>query len=415
MFPPLTQGGLIVQWDKYPDALCCISSFTGTPAPASVADVLEVCRQVVNPDLLVEEREGSLPALIGSLREEYGISADSEPPQDFIQYLWLILTAEYDGGHGYVFTLVEDGSKWVAPTPDTPCSSWTPYGDSALQESGWFATTDTGDAFYPELEGAAWSSVAQIGGSRGAHEADILVVPNGFDLQRGNPAVTVKSTQQVQAYRLAVDAHGDKGEWAGKVDAKKIQDRVHINTILVKHGLAENPGTELDGILWHEWGHVILDASESGRVFAHELEMILRHKGKETALAWYRNRPKGYYAQTAVEPGIDRLATTVSKFLTEQEISEFQAIAGRVAQTKRAAQERRSAVPRPAAAAPVETGDTISGTLRQLRDRIGPAARNAQIMGKVEAGRRVKLADITWEVISFDNGGEEKYELRRLS
>ncbi|MET8753232.1 hypothetical protein ABZW32_24525 [Streptomyces sp. NPDC004667] len=370
---------------------------------------------MVNPDLLVEEREGSLPALIGDLRAEYGLPADSEPPQDFVQYLWLILTAEYDGG--FVFTLAEDGSKWVAPAPDTPYSSWVPYGESALQHAESIDVTGAADAFYPALENAAWSSLAIIGATPGINDADVVVVPNDFNLQGNNTAITIKSAQQVKIFHLAVEACADKREWTGRFDVKKVQERLHINTILLKQGLAENAGTELEGTLWHEWGHVILDAPESGRVFAHELANILQQKGGETTLAWYRNRSRGYYARTAVEPGIDALTAVVSKFLPEQELAEFQAIAGQVATTRQTARDRRRANQLPAAPAPVEPGDVISGTLQELRDRIGPAARTAKFMGKLEAGGRVRLADITWGVIRIDTltGGEERYELRRIS
>ncbi|MFB7056025.1 hypothetical protein ACFCXT_23255 [Streptomyces vinaceus] len=411
------EGRPDMQWEKYPEILCCISSRTGTQPPADIAGIFDYCSEVLGPDLLIEQREGGLPTLISELKDEYGVPADSDPPHEFISYLWMILTAEYDGG--YVFTLTEDGSKWLATTPDTPLSSWVPYvGDFDHNSAVEPAAISAPDSFFPDLEAAAWRSLSVIGAAHGENNCDVLVVPDEFNLSGSNPAIAIKATLQVQTYRLAVDAVADTAEWFGKVDSHAIQRRVHINTILVKKSTAEKAGNMLDGILWHEWGHITLDASESGRVFAHELAQILEHKGEKVALEWYASRPPGYYARTAVSPGIDELSEVVAKFLPQDKLHEFNDLAGTTAQNRNTRRGKRMAAIHEEPKTEIPVGGRIKGTLPELKQKIGRTATSAKFMatGPVLVHSQIKFADIRWIVISIEKtpNNEDVYELERV-
>src|SRR5690606_17248516 len=117
---------------------------------------------------------------------------------------------------------------------------------------------------YPKLAEQAAAAMERI-----KAKASVLVVPDGFMLQHGNDAITVKSKPQILLYRNMVRAEYERlagvetGLDTGQ-DVEALVGRVAMGAILVKHKVMTAEPHIVDAKLWHEYGHVLYGAAENG-------------------------------------------------------------------------------------------------------------------------------------------------------
>lgn len=141
----------------------------------------------------------------------------------------------------------------------------------------------------------------------------IIVVPDSVGLG-DNPAITIKKSLHLSMYRSQlqtdnVTKYVDKkllegGEW------KRIVDSMALNTILVQEGMVVSRDQTLRAaVIWHEYGHVLHGAAESGNVYLHEIESLwaaCKALGEENVRRVIQDRVPQY--RKAVDPGKEALA-----------------------------------------------------------------------------------------------------------
>ncbi|WP_424214016.1 hypothetical protein ACN20G_19150 [Streptomyces sp. BI20] len=246
--------------------------------------------------------------------------------------------------------------------------------------------------------------------------ASIVVVPDSFNLQAANDALTIKTQTQIDLYRNTVDFEGRRQEKSPEL-ISAVQQRIVLDTILIKIATVKEGGIALEGKIWHEFGHVLHGAPENGLVFAHELDSVRRVYGDAIAREWVvgPNRGLGYFATFAVNPGKDNLEAHLRALLTDSEYLDFEGRVRKIVEDKAAAAANTrstgtSIAPPPVQQADPGVGESIAGTLYELQTRLGAKARGAKFMGTVEVDRQIKFADIFWIVVAIDG---ERFTLRR--
>jgi hypothetical protein len=142
--------------------------------------------------------------------------------------------------------------------------------------------------------------LAEIGG-----EVPIVVVPDSWNLQADNPAITLLEDAQVTNYKKQLTSSGASYK---DLDVDELGERLAAKTILVKQSALKKTPILQRGIIWHEFGHTFLGAAENGDVFAHELT-TLRKKFEDPEVINYVKNDRGvdYLAKTAVDPGLEKL------------------------------------------------------------------------------------------------------------
>jgi hypothetical protein len=110
---------------------------------------------------------------------------------------------------------------------------------------------------------------------------NLLVVPDSIGTG-DNPAITIKKPLHVSTYQRQLTAP----ECVKYVDAALLPNwpalvaAVGIDTILVKEGIVQGRNDALKRqVIWHELGHVLHGAAESGQVYLHEVTLLFNHYG----------------------------------------------------------------------------------------------------------------------------------------
>jgi hypothetical protein len=275
-------------------------------------------------------------------------------------------------------------STGQAPPPATATSFTPPAGP--LPGPG---------SFFPDDDATARGILGMVGGA-----TDVVVVPNSFDLQPGNPAITLQDEGQVETYHQAIDAH--TARFPGP-DVTALKKRVVPKTILIKKTAMDQGQPHSSGIIWHEHGHVLHTASESGAVFAHEIDQVDAQLGTDTARWWVTvKRGLAYLARYAGDPGIADLQATLKRVLSEEDYAEYRRIYEHLGD--KVAKKAEVILP----------NARITGTLGKLRAMVGVGAAASTIGAGVTKGDVISFGGIRWEVIDIDRSGSEPtYELRR--
>lgn len=253
------------------------------------------------------------------------------------------------------------------------------------------------NSFYPDLDLAAREALALIGGA-----AEVVVLSSSVNMSGTNPALTMTSALQVESYRGSVEAAAQQ---LG-VDGDAIVARIGLKTILIKEPLVRAGGVQLHGVLWHEYGHVLHGPAENGLVFWHELNTLRRIHGDPVARDWCLSvRGLGYFASFCVDPGKADLEGILLALLSTQQYAEFQ----QKCLAAPSALSGKSTLPR---SGPIDVGEVIEGTIREIKARIGKAALRATFLPPPVAGHTAKFAEISWDVLQADIDGDH-YQLRR--
>lgn len=139
---------------------------------------------------------------------------------------------------------------------------------------------------------------------------NLLVVPDSIGMG-DNPAITIKMQLHATSYQKQLQApeclkyiHATlQPAWPGLVA------NVAINTILVKEGIAQSNNQVLkSAVIWHELGHVLHGAPESGQVYLHEVTNIFNAFGGPNSLNTVTARMPQYRMTPAADPNRAALA-----------------------------------------------------------------------------------------------------------
>ena len=261
-------------------------------------------------------------------------------------------------------------------------------------------------AFFPDLDEAAKLILIRIGASE-----DILVVPNTFDLSGSNQAITIKDPGTATNYQAMAKTAAEQMD---DVSGYRVAARIKENTILVKQGLLSMSDLDKCGQIWHEYGHVLYDKAESGRVFAHELRCVAEHFGD--LMAWIDKNDRGlkYYARFVSEPGIDELTDVLEANLDEDDFAEFQRLRHNV--VTKAPVTPKDRVSGAALPTDVEVEQGIEGYLEELRARIGEP--EATIDLTAQTGDVIYFGRYKFSVSGVDreikNDPDPRFRLKRL-
>jgi len=233
---------------------------------------------------LKEELKPGIRALLGQLQQTGGL------PHPQVNLTTIVSDT---------ISLVTNNSAVPVPVP----TGNSTISSSSVNNNSMVATGSTGGiaSFFPDLDATAAAALRMIGGN-----TEIVIVPGSVDMQPGNSAITIKSGDQIENYRGQIGAAAAKMQG---VDATAVKARVQIDTILIKEGLMRAGGLDMRGNIWHEYGHVLYGAAESGSVFAHEVNAIAAQFSKDTARQWVlEKRTLNYFAATP-----PRLASVIWK------------------------------------------------------------------------------------------------------
>lgn len=277
--------------------------------------------------------------------------------------------------------------------------------DSASQEKAEKAEVKGGQSsFFPPLDERAQVVLARIGGTE-----DIIVVPNAFNLQGTNQAITIKSEDQVERYRATiVSATRSKPE----LDGEAIGRRLVINTILVKEELFGLDDLEVCGQIWHEHGHVLHEAKETGNVFAHEITCISENF-PDRVVWWAKEKRKlAYLARYASDPGKAELVSTLKRVLPESDFVTFMNfydnLDAPVAKKDPVSAEQE-----------ITVGTTTLGMIDDLKRKLGlPPDSSETIRPDVKEKDEITFGPYTWRVEKIMKGEvpeENEYTLKRLT
>lgn len=125
---------------------------------------------------------------------------------------------------------------------------------------------------------------------------NLLVVPDSIAMG-DNPAITIKKNIHVGLYQKQLTApesvkYVDNAllpTWPILVNA------VAIDTILLQEGIIQGQDEVLKrAVIWHELGHVLHGAAESGQVYLHEITLLFNHYGAAPSLAVVNSRVGQY-------------------------------------------------------------------------------------------------------------------------
>jgi hypothetical protein len=125
---------------------------------------------------------------------------------------------------------------------------------------------------------------------------NLLVVPDSIGTG-DNPAITIKRQIHVGIYQQQLTAQESvkyvdvalQPAWPGLVNA------VALNTILLKEGIIQGRDEVLKrAVIWHELGHVLHGAAESGQVYLHEVTLLFNHYGAAPVQAVVTSRTNQY-------------------------------------------------------------------------------------------------------------------------
>ena len=142
---------------------------------------------------------------------------------------------------------------------------------------------------------------------QGAANVPIVVVPPAVALG-DNPAVTIKKPLHRKMYRDQM-TNAKPDNYDKDVNVDDLVQRIDLNSILVKDGILEE-GTEAlkRAVIWHEYGHVVGSAEETGDIYLNEVQRLTEAQdrlGPEDVRSVIDFRTDQY--KKAVEPGKDRL------------------------------------------------------------------------------------------------------------
>lgn len=233
-------------------------------------------------------------------------------------------------------------------------------------------------------------------------KAVVIVVPNGFNLSEANPGITVKDPSKIELYQKMVEQYKDEFEAQGP-ELEAIKASIKIDTILVKESVVAEGGMYMDGVIWHEHGHVLHGVKENGLVFAYELTMLKNHYSRTELKDWVDRRRGGvnYFARFVQDPGIAELGTILKELgYTDWDEKRHKVV------THAPVAKKKLVMP----------GEHIRGTLTQLREQLGYPA-DAKLPPTADVGKDFAWRQGTkWRLHSADSSsGETIYDLERIS
>src|SRR3954451_2735974 len=140
----------------------------------------------------------------------------------------------------------------------------------------------------------------------------ILVVPETWDLQGGNPAICLTSSSHVSTYTELLKR--SLTSYDPGVNRDWLLARMVEKAILIKQSVLTQTPTIRRGIIWHELGHISLGEAENGDVFAHELTCLRKFLGDSAAREYVNGyRKVDYFARYGQDPGLTNLARVLSE------------------------------------------------------------------------------------------------------
>jgi hypothetical protein len=133
----------------------------------------------------------------------------------------------------------------------------------------------------------------------------IVVIPDTWNLSGDNPAITLLEDAQISNYKKQLTKAGPSYK---DLDVAELEERLAAKTILVKQSALKKSPIFQRGVIWHEFGHTFLGATENGDVFAHELTCLRNNFEDSEVISYVKNeRGLDYLAKTAIDPGLENL------------------------------------------------------------------------------------------------------------
>jgi hypothetical protein len=180
-----------------------------------------------------------------------------------------------------------------------------------------------------------------------------------------------------------------------------VSARVVIDTILVKESVMDEPDeARRCGQLWHEWGHVVHGADESGSVFAAEIAAVWRNYPGQVAEYVIDFRKLAYLARTATDEGYSDLLGTLEQVLPPDDVAKFLEHRG-----KRGADFTVTAKGKVKAEPVINVGDTTGGQIDDLKRKLGmlPDSPDTIPLG-TNQGDIIKFGGCNWRVVKTMKG-----------
>lgn len=146
----------------------------------------------------------------------------------------------------------------------------------------------------------AQAILAQVAGN-----GTIVVVPQSISVGTAdNPAICLKKQIQVTWIRNQMGQPENRRHVAPDVDWDALIASVALNTIVVQEAVFDGTPAYKSAVIWHENGHVLYGAAESGDVYLYEVTELTNHQnalGTPAVRTVLVARTPSYRA--AVDPG----------------------------------------------------------------------------------------------------------------
>jgi hypothetical protein len=147
----------------------------------------------------------------------------------------------------------------------------------------------------------AQAILAQLAGGGGT----IVVVPQSISVGTAdNPAICLKKPIQVKWVKDQMGQQENRRHVAPDVDWDALIASVGLDTIVVQEAVFAGTQAYKSAVIWHENGHVLYGAAESGDVYLYEVVELTTHQndlGVPAVRTVLQARTASYRA--AVDPG----------------------------------------------------------------------------------------------------------------
>lgn len=153
-------------------------------------------------------------------------------------------------------------------------------------------------------------------------ETYLIVVPNHFDMAgQTNPGLTL---QQKTAMWFKMNLRKESKEYDLPAQAfEDLIDKVGAKTILVRESALSGSDIYKSGVIWHEYGHVISDQTETGRVFAHEMRKLVDNFGGQQTLEYIVQVRGADYLKQALPEGMADLIAVLKEVNSDGSLNEL--------------------------------------------------------------------------------------------
>lgn len=143
--------------------------------------------------------------------------------------------------------------------------------------------------------------LAQVGGA-----VNLIVVPRAMSVGTAeNPAICIKKDITVKWVKQQMGQPEISKDVDASVDWQAMIDGVGINTIVLHEGAFSGTKADKAAVVWHEYGHVVHGADESGNVYLYEITNLFNNQaplGEKAVKSLVTRRSKSAYNK-AVDPG----------------------------------------------------------------------------------------------------------------